>query len=121
MATVRRQVRRIGNPVDEVDGMHWPIDAALLVLGGFLIGIALSFLNFNDPTWYRNAWTSVIGVPAFIVAGMILSRRISQLWLRRSMQFGMVVSLLIHLVLLLALVEVNLSSEAWETLTGRNN
>ncbi len=111
---MRRKVRKLDSPRRSVDELHWPVDVALVILGGFLIGSALSFQRFQDPVWFRNAWTTLLGVPLFISVGMVATRAVSRTWLRRSLQFGMLVSLLVHLILLLAAVEIVMPNKPWD-------
>jgi hypothetical protein len=103
---MRRRVRKTNVTRRTFDEAQWPIDAALVTVGAFLLGTALSFLRFDEPRWYLNAWTCVVGVPLFIGVGMYATRRISHSWLRRSMQFGMLISLLAHLIFLLIAVDI---------------
>jgi len=101
---MRRVVRKIDPPFTATDDLHWPVDVALVVLGAFVIGAALDFQRFDHPVWHGNAWSTLIGVPLLIGGGMLATRAVSRAWLRRSMQFGMLVSLFVHFALLLAAV-----------------
>ena len=36
------------------DDQQWPVDMALVVFGGFMIGSVLVYQRFDDPRWYAS-------------------------------------------------------------------
>ncbi len=107
------RVHKVDTQPPRADATHWPIDVLLLTLGGFGVGTALAFQRFDDPLWYRSAWVSVIGVPWLVACGMVITRLVSRRWMRRSMQVGLLASLVLHLLLVLATVHVVLPARLW--------
>ncbi|GIW90813.1 MAG: hypothetical protein KatS3mg109_1245 [Pirellulaceae bacterium] len=101
-----RRIRKLDVQPQRVDTTHWPVDLLLMVLGGFAVGTALAFQRFDDPVWYQSAWVSVISIPWLVACGMVASRLLSKRWMRRSMQVGLLASLVLHLLLILAAVNV---------------
>jgi hypothetical protein len=112
MSNVRRTIRKLETgPQTPLDEQLWPVNVALVVLGGFSIGTSLAYQRFDTPEWYNNALTYVVGVPLLIGAAMLACMSVnSHLW-RRSMQLALVLSLLVHLFLMIASVEAVIFSK----------
>ena len=64
MAKSRRVIRRIKPAGDAAfDEQFWPVILAVFVLGGFLMGTVLAYLDFEDPRWYAKAWIWMFAIP----------------------------------------------------------
>ena len=111
MAKTRRVVRKLepwGEP--SFDERLWPVNLALVLLGSFLIGIDLAYLSFQDPRWYANAAFWLVAIPMSIATVMLLLKLTSSRALRRTMQLALVISLLLHLIFVLVMVNVAIFS-----------
>lgn len=97
---VRRIIRKRKLPQAEpFEEQLWPIQLALVILGGFLIGLVLAYLRFNDLRWWANAVTWLIVTP-FAVGGMMVAARfIDRRVMRRAVQFSLALCVLIHVVM----------------------
>ncbi|MAR13749.1 MAG: hypothetical protein CL681_27720 [Blastopirellula sp.] len=115
MAKVRRVIRKLEH-VRRFDDQIWPVYAALILFGGFLSGVVLAYLRFDDPRWYANAVTGLMVVPLLIgllIGGLYFidhRRRIT-----RPMQLAIVLSLLVN-VMLVVVMDREVFSRAWDTL-----
>ncbi len=115
MAKIRRVIRKVAaNSGDYFDEHLWPVYIALVVLGGFLMGISAAYLKFSEVPWYANAWTSLIMIPVIVVAFMAAFRLIDNRLLRRSMQLSVVVCAILHIALVVQMVETQLFSGLFE-------
>src|SRR4051812_41428815 len=78
MAKIRRIIRKLETPHDaSFDEQAWPVNVALVVLGGFSLGASLAYLRLDDPRWWANAWTYVVLIPAIVGGSMLAFRFIS--------------------------------------------
>lgn len=108
------RIRKLTRSPGHADALHWPVNVLLIVFGGFVLGVALAYQRFDDPIWYRSAWTAVVAIPIFVATGILVARLLSYRWMRRSMQLGMLVSLVVHLLLVLATLHVVLPRKPWD-------
>ncbi len=97
---VRRIIRKrhLARP-EPFDEQLWPIQLTLVVLGGFLLGLVLAYLRFNDLRWWANARTWLVAVPVLIVILMIVARFVDRQVMRRAVQLSLALCLLIHVIL----------------------
>lgn len=114
------RIRKLTRSPGHADALHWPVNVLLIVFGGFVLGVALAYQRFDDPIWYRSAWTAVVAIPIFVATGILAARLLSHRWMRRSMQLGMLVSLVVHLLLVLATLHVVLPRKPWDRPTPRD-
>lgn len=109
-------------PSDEVppdSDQMWPLDLALLALGGSLMYMAASRLGWDDPRWLYNAKTYAVAIPAGLICIDLMLRNIVSRYMQRSLQFGFLVSMFVHLVLLILAVNVVIFARYWpETVVG---
>jgi hypothetical protein len=106
MAKIRRVIRKVMPAAGAAfDDQLWPVYVALLVLGGFLVGVDLAYLRFNDLRFFYNAWTWLFVIPIVLGGAMIGLRYISSRMVRRTMQFALVISVLIHVLFIIIAVE----------------
>ncbi len=109
MAKVRRVVRRVASPHGDVFDEHlWPTYIALVVLGAFSMGVTAAYLKFRDTHWYANAITWLILIPLVVVGFMLAFRFVDNRMFRRSMQFSIVVCVILHLALVVQMLETTL-------------
>ena len=114
MAKTRRVIRRVrAERPSGFDEQLWPVDVALIVLGAFLVGVNLAYLNFFDHRWYANAITWLIVAPVLVIGGMAALRFVSNRLVRRGMQLAMVVSIGVHVLFLVSLINVVIFTRMW--------
>lgn len=111
---VQRLVRKL-QPAGprSVDEHTWPIYVAIVVLCGYLCGVVLSLLHFDDPQLHSNAltWCGVI-----IVAGAIGLWSVSLLQntiVRRTFILSILLSLIINVSLLLMMAWTWIFAPTW--------
>ncbi len=107
---IRKQKLARPQPFEE---QLWPIQLALVLLGGFLVGLILAYLRFNDLRWWANAITWLIITPIVIGALMILTRFVDRRLMRRAVQFSLAICLLLHLVLGVVMFESTIFSKVF--------
>lgn len=112
MAKLRRVVRKVPRRVGAYfDEQLWPIYIALVVLGGFSMGVSAAYLRFSGVPWYANAWTSLIGIPLVVAAFMVGFRLVDNRMVRRSMQLSVVLCAILHVALVVQLIETRIYTE----------
>ncbi|QDV54348.1 prenyltransferase/squalene oxidase repeat-containing protein [Rosistilla oblonga] len=103
-------------PSDEVppESDHmWPLDLALVALGGSLMFMAASRLGWDDPRWLYNAKTYAVVIPAGMILLDLMLRNFVSRYMQRSLQFGFLVSMFVHLVLLILAINVVIFARYW--------
>ncbi len=111
MAKIRRVVRKVqASGGDYFDEHLWPVFIALVVLGGFLMGISAAYLKFSDTPWYANALTSLILIPVVIAAFMFAFCYVDNRVVRRSMQLSVVLCGILHIALVIQMLETKIFS-----------
>lgn len=91
----------------------WPVNLALVVLGGAIMGLSFYFLDAADPRVMYNPWTYAVATPVILLTlSAVLSTFVSRL-VEKSMQFAFLLSILIHLILLVYAVNVVIFSRMW--------
>lgn len=108
MAKVRRVIRKLQTK-SENDLQFWPVVVSVCVFGGFLLGVILIYLN--DHFLF---WPALIGLPIAMGALIIALRIISNRYLNRTMQFALVLSLLINAFILIIAYERELFARLGE-------
>ncbi len=91
----------------------WLVYVALILGGGFLAGWLSVPLRFDDVHWWINARVWLIATPFILAVALYLVRFIAGRWVRRSMQFSIIASLGLHLLLLMAVMEVVVFRHIW--------
>src|SRR5438067_259344 len=115
MARIRRVVRKVPpSAAHYFDEQLWPIYIALVVLGGFLMGVTLAYQPLAGTVWYRTAWPSLIGIPLVMTAAMVLLARIDNRLFRRSIQLSLVLCAILHVGLVVQMIETQLFSGIFE-------
>ena len=85
MAQRKRVVRSYQPRQRQVfDDHQWPIDMALVVFGGFMVGSILVYQRFDDPRWYVSPWLSIAGVVLLIAATIWTLRSVGNRFVRVS-------------------------------------
>lgn len=119
MAKIRRVVRKVQTSGGDYFDEHlWPVFIALVVLGGFLMGISAAYLKFTDTPWYANAVTSLILIPLVIALFMFGFCYIDNRLVRRSMQLSVVLCAILHVALIVQMLETKLFSSLFEEPAG---
>ncbi|MEZ6149367.1 MAG: prenyltransferase/squalene oxidase repeat-containing protein [Pirellulaceae bacterium] len=91
----------------------WPLNAVLCLLGASVLGVAFYFLDTADPRPLYNPWSYAIATPIMLlVLSALLSTVVSRV-VEKSMQMAFLLSVLIHLVLMVAAVNVVIFSRMW--------
>ncbi|MCO6454758.1 MAG: hypothetical protein J5I93_05605, partial [Pirellulaceae bacterium] len=122
MAKIRRVIRKVSAERPQgFDEQLWPVDVALIVLGGFLIGVNLAYLRFDDSRWYANSVTWLIATPLLVLGTMGILRLVSSRVVRRGMQLAMVVSVAIHVLFLVSMINIVIFSRMWPEVTQTTN
>jgi hypothetical protein len=95
MAT-QRTIKRISpGRVDAFDDQFWPVVVALSVLSAIGFGAILTLLN---GPWM---WLSLLVLPALTAGALYLLSRMENSGLRRTLQFSLITSLALHLLILI--------------------
>lgn len=110
MARIGRIIQE-GNP--QKPESYMALDGAMVVLGGVLLWMVSTQLRFDDNRWQYNAWTYIIAVPTILVLISVLMRFVVGKFVERSMQVAFLLSVTVHLILLLAAVNVIIFSRWW--------
>ena len=114
MAKNRRIVRKYKAATRATfDDFQWPVNMALVVLGGFLVGSILAYQRFDDPRWYASPWISMFLVGMLIFSSMLTLGYTANRVLRRTMQFSIVICAILHLLLLVFSLENTIFSRSW--------
>ncbi len=102
----------ISTSADEAESF-WPVNVALLLLGGAVLGVAFYFLDPLEQRPFYNPWTYAIATPvALLVFSAALSTVVSRV-IEKSMQLAFLLSVLVHLVLLVYAVNIVIFSRMW--------
>ena len=91
----------------------WPLNVVLFLLGLSVLGVAFAFLDIDDRRPLYNPWSYAIATPlVFLLLSLLLSTVVSRV-VEKSMQMAFLLSVLIHLVLMVAAVNVVIFSRMW--------
>ena len=93
----------------------WALDAALLLLGMLVLLLVLRLLRFDDPNPIYNAWTFVLGIPTILIATSMITRVLANDTIEKSIQFGFLLSVGLHLLLVFLAAQVILFRNYWPT------
>ena len=108
---VRRYVPRTRVVFDE---QQWPVNIALVVLGGFLIGGIFAYQPFDpEAVWYASPWVSLLIVFLLLCTSILTFRYIDNKKFKRTMQFSVIVCAIIHLMMLVYALEAEVFSKGW--------
>ncbi len=80
------------------DEQMWPINCAILILAGFLVGIVKAGSDFDEPRLLLNGYTHLAGVALLAGVACLLAYRLRGAT-RRRIQLCVLLSLLVHLSL----------------------
>jgi hypothetical protein len=109
MAKTRRVVRKVEPSGPRYfDEQVWPIQIALVVLSGFLMGVSLAFQPLGGVPWHRSAWPSLIGIPLVAAAAMVALARIDNRLFRRSLQLSLVMCAIVHVAMVVQMLQTHL-------------
>ncbi|MBM3965997.1 MAG: hypothetical protein FJ308_13185 [Planctomycetes bacterium] len=91
----------------------WPLDMALVMLGGLVSILVARLLRFDDPRPLHNAWTYLLGIPTAFIATSMLARVLVSERMEKSIQIGFLISTALHLVLTFVAINTVLFTGAW--------
>ena len=109
---VRRYIPRTRVVFDE---QQWPVNIALVVLGGFLVGGIFAYQPFDpEAAWYASPCVSLAIVLHHICTSILTFRYIDNKKFKRTMQFSVIVCAIIHLGMLVYALESEVFSKGWQ-------
>ncbi|MGA2621290.1 MAG: hypothetical protein ABSF26_27005 [Thermoguttaceae bacterium] len=82
----------------DFDEQMWPINCAILILAGFLVGIVKAGSDFDEPRLLLNGYTHLLGVALLAGGACLIAYRLRGAT-RRRVQLCLLLSLLVHLSL----------------------
>jgi hypothetical protein len=119
MAKIRRVLRRVEpRGARFFDEQLWPVQIALVVLGGFLMGVAAAYGRFSNVPWYASAWMALITIPLLISGAMIAFHYIDNRTIRRSLQLSIVLCAILHVAMIVQLVETRIFAQMFRPQPG---
>ncbi len=86
-----------------LDEQLWPVNVALLGLGGLLAGAIIATSSFDDPHIVANGYARLVALITTLGGLIWFASRLGNQRLRRALQFAAVLSLIIHLAVILVL------------------
>lgn len=89
----------------------WPLDLSIVSLAGLVMYLVLARLSFDDPRWQYNGWTYAIAVPLSALALAFFVRGVLPRYVEKSLQLGLLFSVLVHLLMLMLAVNVIIFSK----------
>ena len=96
------------------DEQQWPVNIALVVLGGFLVGGIFAYQPFDpEAAWYTSPWVSLAIVLLLICTSILTFRYIDNKKFKRTMQFFSNCAI-IHLGMLVYALESEVFSKGWQ-------
>ena len=102
----RQLVRKIDPHVrSRFDDQQWPVNVALVVLGGFLIGAILAYQEFDGSGWWASPWLSISLVVLLICSTMATFYYMGNRFVKRTMQLAVILCAIVHLVFLIVSAE----------------
>lgn len=105
------------DPQDIAIERMWPLDLSLAVLGGLVIYTIATRLPEGDERWYYNPWLYAAIVPLGVVASSLVLRNIASKFVRKSLQFGFLLSVMVHLLLTIAAFNLMIFAPMWSNST----
>ena len=84
----------------------WPLDMSLVALSGLVLYLVVTRLRFDDPRWLFNGWTYAVAIPLTATILALALRGVASRFVRKSVQFGFLFSVLVHLLLLILAINV---------------
>lgn len=96
------------------DEQTWPIYVAIVVLCGYLSGVVISILQFNDARWHANAftWLAVLAILGCVAAWSV--SLLQNAIIRRTLILSVLLSLIINLSLLVMMAWTWIFSSTWD-------
>jgi len=99
MAHTDQRIRKVQtSKVGDFDDQLWPINCAILILSGIVVGVVYACSDFGDPRILYNGWARLVSVG--LMMGLLFW---GVMWLQgkmlRRLQLCILVSLMFHLAL----------------------
>ncbi|MEM6688025.1 MAG: hypothetical protein AAF664_01270 [Planctomycetota bacterium] len=98
----------------------WPLDLSIGALAAMVMVIAGLKLDPDDPDWTRNAWTYWIGLPVLAIGMGVLLRRVASRYVQKSIQIGLIFSIGVHVMMLVAATGVIIFSRFYPEAVAGN-
>lgn len=95
------------------DEQVWPIYVALIVLFGYLAGVIVSVLRFNDNRIHANAVTWLVVLLVIGIAGLFAVRMLQERLLKRTIVLSLLLSLIINISLLIMMAWTSIQNAPW--------
>jgi hypothetical protein len=109
----RRVTERTARSGEAPPDLNWPMDVALIGLGTALATATVLAHRSEGADGLGSAWPSIATMAVLLLAAIAISRWISHHWIRRSTQFAVLVSLMVHLALVMAAAYISLPAKPW--------
>jgi hypothetical protein len=106
----RRLVRKVERDSRTLDERFWPVGVALVALSAFLVGMASVSFNFDDPRWRTNGFVVCGAILVAAISTAFVLRRLGQRYGKHLLQAALILSILLHLVIGIAIVNLGVPS-----------
>ncbi len=94
----RRVIRRVQvQQSASFEDQLWPVNLAILILSGFVLGVIIARLDYGDPRLFYNGWTWTSTLIVSVSAAILYVSRLDNRTVRRSVQLATVLSIMFHL------------------------
>lgn len=111
---VQRLIRKLQpNGPRSFDEQTWPIYVAIVVLCGYLVGVVVSLLNFDDPRIHANAFTWLATLTVLAIVGVFCVRTLQQRFLRRTLVLSLLLSMIVNVSILVAMAWTSILHAPW--------
>lgn len=100
-------------PPPPVEERFWPVALALMLLGSLVMLWAWWSLPLEGPVWHRTAWPTLLFTPLAVLGAMLLLAGVDRTWVRRSVQFSLIVGVILHLLVVWYLRQTQLVARTW--------
>ena len=114
MAEIQRLIRKLQpKGPRSFDEQTWPIYVAIVVLCGYLSGVAISWCKFNDERIHANAFTWLIVIAVLGIAALSSVRYLGNRIMRRTIVLSFLLSLIVNVSFLLMLAWTSIFANPW--------
>lgn len=92
------------------DDETWPVQLAVVALGGMFIGLCFVQRPADGPEWLKTAWPLVNGIAIGTIATAIAVSFVEARWIRRPLQLALVLCVIVHALMIVQMVHARLDS-----------
>ena len=112
---VQRLIRKLQtNGPRSFDEQVWPIYVAIVVLLGYLAGVIVSVLRFNDPRIHANATTWLLVLTVLATFGIFCVRFLEHRLLKRTLVLSLLLSLIVNITMLIGMAWTAIMFKPWQ-------